>query len=143
MRNRLLLALAFVFFDAAAFLIWNYLHSPIHAVHRIESAYARQDAAAAAPWLTPQGVRLFQAAIDPDLLTPVNLPHAEAQPPAGKTAVVHYHALTRFGAVDADLRLVRDESNWRLDDVYLHSVGGFTVEAAASSQLGTPPEESR
>jgi len=140
MRNRLLLALAFVLFDVAAFLIWNYLHSPIHAVHRIESAYARQDAAAAALWLTPQGVRLFQAAIDPDLLTPVNLPHAEAQTPVGKTAVVHYHALTRFGAVDADLRLVREGyANWRLDDVYLRSVGAFTVEATASSQLGTPP----
>jgi len=113
--------------------VWRYHRSPGYAVKELRAAYDKQDAARAGRFLTAQGRTLFALALDPDDYTPLVEAKTELKEETPATAVFHFHGLTRFGPLDADLRLVRAEDRWQLDDVFLISLGGTEIDQTASS----------
>lgn len=113
--------------------LWRYHHSPRYAVKELRAAYEKQDAARAQRFLTSQGRTLFTLALDPDDYTPLVEAKTELKEETAAAATVHFHGLTRFGPLDADLRLIHAEGRWELDDVFLISVGGADIHQTASS----------
>jgi hypothetical protein len=134
--KRLLLWTAAVLLGMALLGIARWWTGPGRAVGRIEKAYARGDAAAAAPFLTAQGQRIFAAGLDPDWYqSPIYL-DTEETARNSRTAVYRVNALTRFGPALAELRLVREPWwHWKLDEVYVVSLGGDPVGQTATALL--------
>lgn len=119
----------------AAYVLGGWLLGPGRAVHRLERAYAHADRAAAASLLTERGRRLFEAGLDPGVYeAPVYL-KTEETARRGRAAVFRVNALTRFGPVLSELRLVRQGWRWKLDEVVVVSANGTPVNETASSLL--------
>ena len=133
MRWRVILAGALVLIGLAGGAFWHYRQSPGYAVKELRAAYDKQDGARARGFLTRQGETLFTLALDPDNYTPLAASKTERKEETATTATFHFHGLTRFGPLDADLRLIRADGRWQLDDVFLISLGGADINQTASS----------
>lgn len=119
----------------AAFHQWSYRHSPEYAVQELLRAYADRNEARALPFLTARGRALFEAGLDDEVYGPVSVTKIQAGQREKAAAVFHFDGLTRFGSVDADLDLVKKSRRWQLDEIYLHTAGGFPIDAAGSTLL--------
>ena len=131
-------AIVFGILVGAGVALWRYHHSPGYAVKELRAAYDKQDAARAERFLSAQGRTLFALALDPDNYTPLAATKTEPQEATATTAVFHFHGLTRFGPLEADLRLIRADGRWQLDDVFLISIGGAEIGQTASALASSP-----